>query len=284
MIDESTLPRNMNSHEVAHKTVLLTGAAGTLGRRLAPDLRARCERLVVSDLAHSLAGVDDPQGVPCDLSDAHAVHALLHGVDAVVHLGGVSVEAPFEPVLQANILGLFNLYEAARLHGVKRVVYASSNHVTGCYAQGECISAEDPARPDGYYGVSKLFGEGLSRMYFDRYAIETVCLRIGTATLTPPDRRSLSTWISPGDLSRLVIAALTAPDVGWTVAYGVSANTASWWDSREGWARIGFMPQDNAEGWRDQVQHLVQPAGSLTATMQGGVFLDEGPYPFPPPI
>jgi len=272
------LVRKLAEHS-ARKNVLLTG---NLGRRLAPDLRAHCERLVLSDLAASLPRLNDPAAVPCDLADAQAVVELVAGVDAIVHLGGVSVEGPFEPILQANIRGVFNLYEAARVHGVKRVVYASSNHVTGCYAQTDHITAQDPVRPDGYYGVSKQFGEGLSRMYFDRYGIETVCLRIGTAELEPGDYRALSSWISPGDLSRLVIAALTAPDVGWTVAYGVSANTASWWDSSEGWARIGYTPQDNAEAWRERVQHKVQPEGSLKAKMQGGVFLGEGPYPFPP--
>src|SRR5262245_26399508 len=140
-----------------------------------------------------------------DLADGAAVHELLRDVDAVVHLGGVSVEGPFEPILQANIVGMFHLYEAARRHGVKRIVYASSNHVTGFYRQDEVIDATMPMRPDGYYGLSKAFGENLARFYFDRYGIESVCLRIGSAFPEPKDRRMLATWLSYDDLERLVL-------------------------------------------------------------------------------
>ena len=142
--------------------------------------------------------------VQAALEDRAAVHALLEGIDAVVHLGGISTEQPFEPILQANIVGVYNLYEAARQHGVKRIVFASSNHVTGFYRQDEVIDATMPVRPDGYYGVSKAFGENLSRFYFDRYGIETVCLRIGSSFPEPKDRRMLATWLSYDDLERLV--------------------------------------------------------------------------------
>lgn len=260
-------------------TLLLTGAAGTLGRVLAPPLRGVCRRLILSDLPGPLAKLDaSVDGRPCDMADLPAVKSLLTGVSAVVHLGGVSVEGPFEPILQANIRGLFNLYEAARLAGTKRIVFASSNHVTGCYPQAERISPSDPARPDGYYGLSKLFGEGIASMYFDRYGIETVCLRIGTATVEPPDRRGLATWLSHADLARLVIASLTTPEVGFTVAYGMSDNTRGWWDTRAAWQRLGFAPQDNAEAFAEKVQGIVQAAGSPAALLQGGIFLTVGPY------
>ena len=140
-------------------TLLLTGAAGTLGRVLAPTLQGLAQQLRVSDLPQALARVSVPVGceaVPCDLADAGAVHQLMDGVQAVVHLGGISVEGPFEPILQANIRGLHNLYEAARRQGCKRIVFASSNHVTGCYPQAQTISPQDRPRPDGNYGLSKL--------------------------------------------------------------------------------------------------------------------------------
>ncbi len=264
------------------KSLLLTGAAGTLGRALASPLREACERLVLSDLAGPLAALGDPSALPCDLADAAAVQRLLVGVDAVVHLGGVSVEGPFEPILQANIRGLFNLYEAARLAGTRRIVYASSNHVTGCYEQGRTISPDDPVRPDGYYGVSKLFGEGLAHMYFDRYGIETVCLRIGTAVPEPADRRELATWISLGDLARLVIASLRAPNVGCTIAYGMSGNPRGWWDTAAAWERLGFVPQDSSEPFAAKVQHITFDPETPMAQMQGGRFLGLGPYEFPP--
>jgi uronate dehydrogenase len=259
------------------RTVLLTGAAGTLGRALTAPLQAACERLILSDLAAPLAALGDPRAVPCDLADGQAVHRLLDGVDAVVHLGGVSVEQPFHVVLPANIVGAFNLYEAARRRGVRRIVFASSNHVTGCYRQDQAVRTQDPPRPDGYYGLSKLYGEGLASMYFDRYGIETVCLRIGSATPAPVDRRMLSTWLSLADLARLVIAALSAPDVGFLVAYGTSNNARSWWDSAEAWARLGYVPQDDSEPFAAQVQHVLQAPGPMRE-LQGGLFLGIGPF------
>jgi len=262
--------------------LLLTGAAGGLGRVLGEPLRTRCKRLVVSDLAEPLARVDSQaEKVACDLADWAAVKALVTGIDAIVHLGGVSVETPFEPILQANIRGLFNLYEAARLAGTKRIVFASSNHVTGCYAQGARIGPQDPPRPDGYYGLSKLFGEGMASMYWDRYGIQTVCLRIGTATVEPPDRRGLSTWLSHRDLLNLVCAALTAPDVGFLVAYGMSDNSRGWWDTRHAWARLGFTPQDSADPWIERLKDTGPAPGSNAARRQGGAFLDVGPFPEP---
>ena len=262
-------------------TLLLTGAGGTLGRSLAPSLAGLCERLRLSDLPAALRAAAVPEGaeaLPCDLADAAAVHRLLQGVHAVVHLGGVSVERPFEEVLQANIRGMFHLYEAARRQGTRRIVFASSNHVTGCYDQSQTVSPQDPPRPDGYYGLSKLYGEGLASMYWDRYGIQTVCLRIGSALPQPVDRRGLSTWLSLPDLARLVTAALTAPDVGFLVAYGISNNTRRWWDTQAAWQQLGYRPQDDSEVFAPQVQHAVQPAGSVAALKQGGVFLTVGPF------
>ncbi len=272
----------MNPPDPVLNHVLLTGAAGMLGRVLTPVLSGACARLRLSDLPGPLAqhAVD---GLPCDLADAPAVHGLLEGISAVVHLGGVAVEGPFEPILQANIRGVHNLYEAARRQGVKRIVFASSNHVTGCYEQGRRTLPTEPPRPDGNYGLSKLYGEGMASLYWDRYGIETVCLRIGTATPDdrPPDRRALATWLSHADLARLVLASLTAKGVGFLVAYGISANPRAWYDSKEAWARIGYAPQDSAEVFADEVQHKVFPAGTPMARLQGGSFMDIGPFDLP---
>jgi uronate dehydrogenase len=165
------------------------------------------------------------------LQDRPAVAALLQGMDAVVHLGGLSTEHPFDAILQANILGTYNVYEAARRHGVKRIVYASSNHVTGFYRQDQVIDATLPARPDGYYGLSKAFGEDLARFYFDRYGIE---IRVPAHRLVlpraegPPHARHLAQLRRP---RALVLASLTAPVVGHSIVYGLSDNKASWWDN-----------------------------------------------------
>lgn len=259
--------------------LLLTGAAGGLGRELRVRLKAHCGVLRVSDIADLGSAAPGEELVPAALERPDAMLALLAGVDAVVHLGGVSVEGPFGPILQANIVGLYNLYEAARQHGVRRIVFASSNHVTGFYRQDEVIDARMPMRPDGYYGISKAFGENLAQFYFDRYGIETVSLRIGSSFREPKDRRMLATWLSYDDLERLVVAGLTAPVVGHSVVYGMSDNKTTWWDN--GPARhIGYRPQDSSEPFRaaaEARQPVLDPNDPATL-YQGGGFVTKGPF------
>ena len=215
----------------------------------------------------------------CTLADADAVLAALQGVDAVVHFGGISVDGPFEPILQANIIGMHNLYEAARKQAVKRIIFASSNHVTGFYKQSETITPQHPARPDGNYGVSKAFGEDLSRFYFDRYGIETACLRIGSSFPEPKDRRMLASWLSFDDLHRLITACLTTPVLGHSIIYGMSDNQHTWW-SNESARHIGYAPKDSSDVFRDGV-HARTAAPDLSdpaVQFQGGGFVKLGPY------
>jgi uronate dehydrogenase len=259
--------------------LLLTGAAGGLGRELRPRLKAHCGVLRVSDIADLGAAAPGEELVPAALEQADAVHALLDGVDAVVHLGGVSVEGPFGPILQANIVGVYNLYEAARKHEVRRIVFASSNHVTGFYRQDEVIDATMPMRPDGYYGISKAFGENMAQFYFDRYGIETVSLRIGSSFPEPVDRRMLATWMSFDDLERLVVASLSAPIVGHSVIYGMSDNATTWWDNTPA-RHIGYRPQDSSEPFRadrEARQPRIDPTDPV-ARYQGGGFCIKGPF------
>ncbi len=261
------------------RRLLLTGAAGTLGRVLRPRLGLLCEHLRLSDRADLGAAAPGEELHPAALEDRTAVLALLDGVDAVVHFGGVSTEAAFDPILQANIVGVFNLYEAARHHGVRRIVFASSNHVVGFYRQSEVIDSHAPPRPDTLYGVSKAFGENLSRMYFERYGIQTVCLRIGSATPEPLNRRMLASWLSHDDLERLVVASLTAPCAEHTVIFGTSDNPTRWWDNTRA-AHIGYRPQDSSEPWRAAIEAAdPRPDPEDPAlTWQGGVFVNLGPY------
>ena len=259
--------------------LLLTGAAGGLGRELRARLKAHCGVLRVSDIADLGTAAPGEELAPAALEQPDAVLALLAGVDAVVHLGGVSVEGPFGPILQANIVGAYNLYEAARKHGVRRIVFASSNHVTGFYRQDEVIDTRMPMRPDGYYGISKAFGENLAQFYFDRYGIETVSLRIGSSFPEPKDRRMLATWLSYDDLERLVVAGLTAPVVGHSVVYGMSDNKTTWWDN--GPARhIGYRPQDSSEPFRAaaEARQPVLDLNDPAARYQGGGFVTKGPF------
>ncbi|CAN5457940.1 NAD(P)-dependent oxidoreductase [soil metagenome] len=262
-----------------HERLLLTGAAGGLGKQLRTRLKANCTTLRLSDVADFGAAEAGEEIMLADLGDAKAVDAMVAGVDAIVHLGGISVDGPFEPILNANIVGLYNLYESARRHGVKRVLFASSNHVTGFYRQSETINADAPARPDSLYGLSKAFGEDLSRFYFDRYGIETVCIRIGSSFPEPRDRRMLATWLSYDDLHRLVTACLTSPVVGHSIIFGMSDNAVTWWDNSRA-NHIGYKPQDSSDIFRDAVYARTQAPdlNDPIVQFQGGGFVKSGPF------
>jgi uronate dehydrogenase len=259
--------------------LLLTGAAGGLGKVLRPRVKNMANIVRVSDLAELGSSAAHEELVRCDLGDFVAMHALVEDVDAIVHLGGISVEGPFEPILNANIVGLHNLYEAARIHGTKRIVFASSNHVIGFYKQTEVIDANVAPRPDGNYGLSKAFGEQLSRFYFDRYGIETVCIRIGSSFPKPVDRRMMSSWLSYDDLTELVRCSLFTPNVGHTIVYGASNNMPSWWDNRLA-GHLGWAPKDSSEPFRAEIE--AQPAVAADDPLliyQGGRFVAQGPHP-----
>ena len=259
--------------------LLLTGAAGNLGRELRPRLARYGHSLRLSDRSDMGEAGPGEEIMLADLADQAAVLTLVAGVDAIVHLGGVSTEQPWEPILAGNIVGMVNLYEAARRNGVKRIVFASSNHVTGFYRQDEVINSRDPVRPDGFYGLSKAFGENLAQLYWDRYGLETVSLRIGSSFAEPIDRRMLATWMSFDDLERLVVAALSAPVVGHSIIYGLSDNRIRWWDNRHA-QHIGYRPQDSSEPFRAALEAR-QPTLNLSdpaVIYQGGVFVTRGPH------
>lgn len=262
-----------------HHRLLLTGAAGGLGRELRTRLQANCTVLRLSDRESLGEAGENEEIMLADLADAAAVHAAMAGVDSVVHLGGVSVEGPFGPILQANIVGMVNLYEAARKQGARRLVFASSNHVTGFYKQSQTITADDPPRPDGLYGLSKAFGENLSRLYFDRYGIETACVRIGSSFAEPKDRRMLATWLSFDDLHRLITACLTTPVLGHTIIFGMSDNTVTWWDNARA-RHVGYVPQDSSDPFRAAVfaRSTSPDLNDPAALYQGGAFVRAGPF------
>ncbi len=263
----------------SHNRILMTGAAGALGQALREKLKGNCSVLRLSDRVDFGIARAGEEIAMADLADAPAVLAALQDVDAVVHFGGISVEGPFEPILQANILGMHNLYEAARKLGVKRIVFASSNHVTGFYRQSETITPQNAPRPDGNYGVSKAFGEDLSRFYFDRYGIETACLRIGSSFAEPKDRRMLASWLSYDDLHRLITACLTTPVLGHSIIYGMSDNQHTWW-SNESARHIGYMPKDSSDIFRESIyaRTTAPDLDDPAVQFQGGGFVKLGPY------
>lgn len=242
-----------------YNRILLTGASGYLGTVLRPALRALTPALRLTDLEPpKLEPVKGEEFVRADLSDLKHMQDVMRGVDAVIHLGGVSVEAEWEPVLQANIIGTYNVFEAARQAGVRRIVYASSHHAVGYYRRQRRIGSNEPVRPDSRYGVSKVFGEALGRMYADKYGMSVIAQRIGVARPEPPHPRGLLTWVSERDYVQLTQRCLEAPDVHYLVVYGVSANDDAIWDN-EGGRAIGFSPQDNA------AQYAVKVLGATPA-------------------
>ena len=230
------------------QSLLLTGAAGTLGTFLRPSLGALAERVRLGDIAPIKAVTEHEEAQHCDLSSMDEVLALTQGMDCVVHLGGCSDEAPFEQVLSGNLVGLYNLYESCRQNSVQRVVLASSNHVVGYYSVPDKIDEHAPLRPDSIYGVSKAYGEALAQLYWDKFAIETVSMRIGSCVPKPVDPRMLRTWLSPRDFIHLVERSLLAENVGHTIVYGVSDNPGKWWRDSSA-QRLGYAPKDNAEHW-----------------------------------
>ncbi|TBO54637.1 NAD(P)-dependent oxidoreductase, partial [Streptomyces kasugaensis] len=244
----------------APRTVLLTGAAGGLGTLMRELLPPYGYRLRLFD-QRPVDG--EPEAITADLADRAAVREAVRGVDAIIHFAGISLEAPFEQILRANIEGTYHLYEAAREEGVRRIVFASSNHAVGFTPRppdgSGAIGIGTPRRPDTYYGLSKGFGEDLASLYWDLHGIETVSLRIGSCFPRPTTVRMLSIWMSPADFARLLHAALTAEGVGHTVAYASSANTRLWWDLTTARA-LGYTPQDDSEPYAAE---LIAAQGEL---------------------
>jgi uronate dehydrogenase len=238
--------------------VLLTGSQGRIGSALR-------ERL--PELGWQLRGFDRVAGadVVGELTDPAALDNAMAGVEAVVHLAGQPTEAPWPVIRESNIEGCYQLFEAARRAGVRRVVFASSNHAAGFTPRGTGeLPPDTPARPDTLYGVSKVFGEALGRYYCDRYGFAVACLRIGTFASLPPDPRSLASWLSPADCAALVDRCLRSPDLGYAVIWGVSANRDRWWSLAN---PVGYRPESDAAG-----SEPAEPAVLPTDDLVGGVF------------
>ena len=253
------------------KTILITGAAGDVGSHLRRELAGKYN-LMLSDLRPVkalAAGEKFARGDAAKLSDMLRV---TKGVDAIVHLGGFSVEGPWEMILRANIIGCYNLFEAARRNGVKRVLFASSNHATGFYKRDEKIDHRVYPKPDSRYGVSKAFGEQIGSLYADKYGMEVFCMRIGNVTVAPPDKRRLSNWISPRDFARLVSVGIDNPNISFEIVYGVSDNRRSWYDNSNA-HRLGYRPQDDAEHFAAEVLPKEKPGDPRAEMYQGGNFV-----------
>jgi uronate dehydrogenase len=257
-------------------TVLVTGAAGGIGTRLRRLMKDAYPRMIWSDLKAPADLGPDETFRAADLADLAAVENLVEGVDGIVHLGGFSVEGPWDAILQANIVGGYNLFEAAHRKGVQRVVFASSNHAVGFYPRQRRIGTDVPVRPDSRYGVSKAFGEALGAFYAYKHGMRVTCLRIGNVADAPVDGRRLAIWLKPEDLVQLIRIGLDHPEIRYEIFYGASDNQRAWWDNSAAY-RYGYRPTGKAE--ESAAQALAAqadiPADPIADWYQGGSFCSD---------
>lgn len=252
--------------------VLITGAGGGIGRSLRETLRGVYPVLRLSDRVAIAPARDGEEVDKTDISDMVAVERMVAGVDGIVHLGGISGENDWETILQGNIIGLYNVFEAGRRAGVQRIVMATSNHAVGFYRRDRTIDHTVMVRPDSRYGVSKAFSEALGSLYSDKHGIGFLGIRIGNFGTHPIDKRRLSIWVSPRDLTQLVRIGLEHPDIRYEIVYGVSDNRRSWYDNSNAY-RLGYKPEDDSEPEAAQVLSAEPPgADPIAEARQGGTF------------
>ena len=253
--------------------ILVTGAAGGVGTRLRKLLKGVYPSIRWSDLRQPDDLATDENFVAADLADLAAVEKIVAGVDGIVHLGGYSIEGPWDTILQSNIIGTYNLFEAAHRAGVKRVVFASSNHALGFYPRAQRVGVNVTVRPDSRYGVSKAFGEAIGALYADKHGLRVTCLRIGNVGDAPLDQRRLAIWLKPEDLVQLIRIGLEHPDIRFEIFYGASDNSASWWDNSNA-RRYGYHPQGKADDYLHEAMaaQAKLPPDPVGDRYQGGPF------------
>lgn len=255
------------------KTILMTGAAGGAASLVRSYLREKyqlrlSDRVPIDDLAAN------ESFVAAELSDSKALMDAMQGVDAVIHLGAFSVESDWETIRDANILGTYNVYEAARQSGVKRIIFASSNHAVGFYERTTTIDHTVYPKPDSRYGVSKVFGEALASLYADKYDVASLCLRIGAVSERPNDRRRLAIWSSPRDLAQLLEIGIEHPDIRFEIVFGISDNAPHAWYDNSNAERLGYQPKDRSDAHAEEVlQDPKDEAAEAARRFQGGLFV-----------
>jgi uronate dehydrogenase len=261
------------------KTVLITGATGDVGAHLSRELAGKY-KLRLSD-KRPLKAPKGQRFVRADIGKMSDALRITKGVDAIVHLGGYSVEGPWEAILQANIIGCYNVFEAARRNGVKRIVFPTSNHAVGFYRRDQTIDHRVYTKPDSRYGVSKVFGEALGSLYADKYGMQVFMIRIGNVNPQPIDKRRLSIWISPRDIAQLVSLGIEHPDLKFEIVYGISRNQRAWYDNSNAY-RLGYQPQDDSEIYAAEVLAREKPsADAIAEAHQGGGFCTAEAVPNP---
>lgn len=258
------------------RRVLLTGASGGIGARLRKLLKPLYPELILSDIRSPADLAPDETFIQVDLADARAVQKLMNGVDGIVHLGGYSVEGPWDAILNANIVGCYNVFEAARLARVQRIVFASSNHAVGFYPRSQTIGVDEHVLPDTRYGVSKVFGEALAALYAYKHGLGALCIRIGNVDDQPVDERRLAIWLKPEDLVSLIWIGLERPDLVYEIVYGMSDNKRAWWDNARA-RELGYAPIGRSEEHVDAAlaaQRKIAP-DAVADAFQGGAFCSD---------
>ena len=258
------------------QAILITGAAGDIGTRLRKLLKGAYPRIRLSDIRKPTDLGSDEEFIAADLADYAQVERITNGIEGIVHLGGYSIEGPWETIHRSNIVGCYNLFEAAYRSGVKRIVFASSNHAVGFYPRSKKIGVDVTVRPDSRYGVSKAFGEALGALYADKHGLKVTCIRIGNVNDKPVDKRRLSIWLKPEDLVQLVRIGLEHPDIRFEIFYGTSDNKAAWWDNSNA-ERFGYRPQGRAEDFRAiaMAEQAKLAADPIAERYQGGPFCSD---------
>jgi len=255
--------------------ILITGAAGKIGSTLREGLRERYAVLRLSDIAPLDPARASEEIVRADLSDLAEVEAAMRGVDCVVHLGAIAGEDTWDKILPNNVVGTWNVFESARRQGVRRVIYASSHHAVGFYRRARFIDQMVVPRPDGVYGVSKVFGEAVGRLFADKHGLSVACLRIGAFRDKPADRRLLHVWLSPRDAVHLVECCIDAPDYHFIVVYGVSNNTRNRYRNAD-IEFLGYRPQDKSEDYAADILRTPDTEDAISREFHGGPYTQMG--------
>jgi uronate dehydrogenase len=256
------------------KRVLITGAAGRIGKVLSAGLSDANFFLRLCDIHPITPDNTNQEAIQLDIQDLTNLEIAMQGIDCVVHMAGIAHEDNWNNILSVNITGTYNVFEAARLAGVKRVIFASSNHAVGFYRKYDALTGDVLPRPDSLYGVSKVFGEALGRFYADKHGLSVACLRIGSFMEKPTQPRHLRTWVSHQDMVRLVRSCIDAPNYHYVTLYAVSANTQSNWENTlEGQSiaeTLKFYPQDNAELFANEIEFRQETEDKTTDEFHGG--------------
>ncbi len=260
----------MGNSLVARK-ILITGAAGEIGSVLRKGFAGRFDLLRLTDIKPMGGARPGEEVCEANILDQGAMITVMKDIDCVVHLAGIPRENSWEQILPMNVIGCTNVFEAARAAGVKRVVFASSNHAIGFYHRDEPIDTNVMVRPDCRYGVSKAYGEAIGRLYADKHGLSVSCLRIGSFRLKPEDERQLMTWISHQDTVHLFERCIVYPDYHFVIVYGVSNNDQNLWsNSKVNW--LGYRPKDNAEDYVAEIIEKGEAEDPVAKAFHGGSF------------